>query len=74
MDECNLAKSTSNVGNQIRYDEYQRILSEQLNIEMVTKEEVAKDVACQTPNSILGWLDTLTQLERCGYHFYKVKE
>ena len=27
MDECELAKSTNNVGNQIRYDEYLRILS-----------------------------------------------
>ena len=28
MDEHNIAKSTSNVGNQMRYDEYQRILKE----------------------------------------------
>lgn len=28
MDEHNIAKSTSNVGNQIRYDEYFRILKE----------------------------------------------
>ena len=70
----NLAKSTNNVGNQLRYDEYLRILSEQLNIELVTKEEVAKDVVCKTPYSLLNWLNTLTQLEECGYHIYKLKE
>lgn len=73
MDECELVKAMSNAGNQLRYDEYLRILSEQLNIELVTKEEVAKDVVCKTPYSLLNWLNTLTQLEKCGYHIYKVK-
>lgn len=82
MDECELVKAMSNAGNQFRYDEYLRILREnaseiaikpQLNIELVTKEDVAGEIACQTPYSTLAWLNTLTQLERCGYHICKIK-
>lgn len=41
MDECNLAKSTSNVGNQIRYDEYLRILKEGKTFSKMDKKDLA---------------------------------
>ncbi len=46
---------------------------DQPNIEVVTKEEVAEDVASQTIYSTLNWYNTLTQLENCGYHICKIK-
>ena len=39
MDECNLAKAMSNAGNQLRYDEYQRILREHIEVKNEEKEE-----------------------------------
>lgn len=81
-DVYNMVKAMNNAGNQLRYDEYQRILKEnaseitikpQPNIELVTAEEVAREIACQTPDSILSYLNALIYLEKCGYHICKVK-